>query len=1351
MAEKSDNKSAVVGSATGEFFNVGAPLHAVRPGYVRRPADQLLFETVVTGHYAHVIAPDRTGKSSLIAATSARLQNNGVKVAVLDLEQIGERDGGTDAGRWYYSIAYRLLRQLRLKTDLQAWWQDKAFLSHRQRLVEFYVEVVLQNIADQIVVFVDEVQYIADLPFEEHLLASIRAAHNARNTEPEFSRLVFVMVGECDAQSLVAEPYLSPFQIAQEIHLSDFTRDDLNVFAAELNLSPTNSELALDRIFFWTGGQPYLSQKLARSVAREQSIDNIPDCVDRLALHQLAGRAAISSEPHMSHINRVVLSHRKSQEALLTLYGQIRKGISIAYDAESKLHRRLRAIGLVVVDDNNKLQVRNRIYEKVFTARWANENLPMHWRGPAIAVVLLLALVAIPFAYTQLLPKPYMRMMSNTTNDLAVVADAYVNLRSFPGHAESADRVYRLVLENRAREATERNTIQEIVRYAAQLPGDAQFAENLRAEFWDRQVNRALLSENRDDALLASVEALVLATPERRRRAASLVGNDFAQLFGTVPAQLADGVVLDQENMQLSFHRGAEITQWSTGEQGLQMREPWTMSALEVSPLVRRVIVDRDAVADRVGLTINVSHSRLDDIRVKLIAPSGRTAEFVFDEAFSAANEEIRVSRSLLAPLIGEQLNGTWSLSLRDEATGVIGHLLNWQLSLNSQVVVENFDRGLDVPDPVERASENLWFSSDGRYAIARALQSDSARLWDLRFAEAARTIAVPASEKVLGVSANAEYLVTVTQDSVNLWRTADGRRHVALAVGAAGAEAILSADGLHLLVPGRGDINTEFELWSLASGAVVAKLDIAGAPALVSIDSGANHLAVSDYDRAVRIWNLRTGELLSQLDLLTQPSEIVLSAHGESLAAVHGEQGVSLWRVDRAEAPVLQQWSRNEWHIAFSASGDRFLAGNHREGFQTYRSADGTPSGPLLDSGLAAGADELLAFSANEDFVITAAADGISRFWEVPAITANAGEAEIAGGVPDHQVWQESGDLVNALAPGGEWIAVGDSSGHVHIQQVQDGSSKIDGDGEDISFLGHRAAVVDMVFNNDATLVASAGADGSIRIWDSNSGLPRPFYGGASVSTIDQMAFSPSGLQLAVLSGRRVIILNTDNGELRADIALGDLHTALAFAKDEQIYLGAESGVLQNMYSDRTGNWHLRNVWQGEGAIRQIAVSPERQLVVIVDDQNRAKLLDPADGGFGASNLVLPDIVTDIAFSPSESRVIFKTARWVHRTLVSPGGLIWTDALRAPRSVGGSGMVFDSRIESAPGDGHISDLTGDRILILTTDTGFAELAELRFSYSSGPTLFGNRTGLVAEWTEKLRGPALSGFVREGF
>ena len=42
--------------ATGEFFSVGAPLHAVRAGYVRRPADDVLYETVLAGVCARYCA-----------------------------------------------------------------------------------------------------------------------------------------------------------------------------------------------------------------------------------------------------------------------------------------------------------------------------------------------------------------------------------------------------------------------------------------------------------------------------------------------------------------------------------------------------------------------------------------------------------------------------------------------------------------------------------------------------------------------------------------------------------------------------------------------------------------------------------------------------------------------------------------------------------------------------------------------------------------------------------------------------------------------------------------------------------------------------------------------------------------------------------------------------------------------------------------------------------------------------------------------------------------------------------------------------------------------------------------------
>jgi len=1340
MAKSPESYSPDSGDSTGEYFTTATPLHAVRPGYIRRLSDHALYEALRAGKPCHIIAPNRTGKSSLIAATSARLQNNGFKVAVLDLAQIRDRDGGADAGRWYYSIAYRLLRQLRLKIDLQDWWQDKSILSNRQRLVEFYAEVILQHIAEPVVVFVDEIQCVSDKPLAGHLLASIRAAYNARVTEPEFVRLSFVLAGECDPLSLAPDSSVSPFAVSQEIRLGDFTRDDLETFATELNLLSSDAAIALDRIYYWTSGHPYLTQKLARAVARERISGNIKEHVDRIAWHRLAGRAALHNEPHMSHIHKRIVNDRKNSEALLNLYGRMRKGIEVQFDPESRHQRTLLSVGLVVVDETGRLKARNRLYKAVFTARWANENLPLHWRGPALVVSILLAVTAIPFAYTQLLPKPYVRVMSSTDADLETVHSAYVNLASFPGHADAAERLFRNQLEVRARQTGNVALMQEIDRYARLLPDSANFADELLANFHDSRAINALRFEQRDEALLSAIEALVVSTPVRRRRAASLLGDDYPLLVGTVPAQNAERIMFDPDGLIATFASGSLIRQWSLVDDALRERQPWAVSALEVTPLVRRVVVDRSGQVSRIGLTVNVAHSRLDDIRLKLIAPSGRAAELAFDRRSSASNDYIRFVPDQLSSLRNEPLGGTWTLSLRDEATGASGHLIGWELSLNSQVVVEHFDRGLDIPDPVARTSDNIWFSPDGKSAISRAAQSDSARLWNLGNAQAERTIAVPAQEQVLGLSNNSEFLITTAQNSVHLWRTSDGRRHSVLDVGAAGPNLTLSADGQHVLAQHRGDVNTRFELWSLAEGRVLARLTVAGAPSLVAMDAGGTSLAVADYDRAVRIWHLRYGQLHAQIALDGEPSDISLSPGGDALGVVYGGSGVAVWRTDEPGNPILAERSPGDWRLHFSPSGEKVLAGTSRQGFQVYRSTDGAMAGAPLGAGTARGQAKVLAFSHDENLVVTGSPNGETRIWRVP-VTPVIGDHDTAERVESgHQLWRRSGDAVSALGPGGEPLAIGDHAGHVHILHVNASAEELAEAGDELNYLGHRSAVSDITFSKDGSLVASAGAAGSVRIWDTKTGLPRPFHGGGSARAVDQMEFSPSGDRLAVLGGRRVWLMDVGTGGVLADIELGELHGSMAFADDDRLYLGGESGTLRTLATDRTGNWNLRNVWVGSAPIRGLEISPRKQFLVIVDSTDKAQLLNLDTGRIGASHLQLPDAVSDIVFSPNETRVLLRTARWIHRAGVSPAGLSWLDVARTPKVMTGSQMVFEPAAPlHEPSEVDASgDPLGNRVLLLTRDAGFAEVAMVDFTYQSGPTLFGSRDELLQEWRTKL-------------
>ena len=729
-------------------------------------------------------------------------------------------------------------------------------------------------------------------------------------------------------------------------------------------------------------------------------------------------------------------------------------------------------------------------------------------------------------------------------------------------------------------------------------------------------------------------------------------------------------------------------------------------------------------MARRVGLTLNISHPRFTDLRIKLIAPSGRAVQLDPGVERSSSADRIRIPADQLAPIVGERLEGTWSVSIRDEATGIAGYLAGWTLTLNSQVLVEDFQRGIGIPDPVERETGQFWTSPDSRYAIARATQSDSIRLWDLSFGRPLATMPITQNETLIGIDGAARRLVTATLDTVNLWDVATGERTATLDTGPASGRAMLTSDGRHLVVLNRSDVETGIEWWRLDAAEKIGELTVAGVPALVALDATGRRVAVADYDRAVRVWDLESGNLVGQFDLSYQPRHIALSAGGDTLGAVYNVAGLSIWAVDSPQAPILEHIDPGNWQLVFSPSGARVIVGRPDSGYDVHASSNGRRIGPTIGVSGHDVSNPLVAFSGSEDVVATRGPDGTVRFWQMPVSTSDDAQRGAA-----HGIWTPAADSVVAAVPGANVLLIADRDGHVHRLPAESVGEALERARDDVSFIGHNAPVRKMTVSPDGRLVASIAADDTLRIWNTADGLPRPFIEDLPAGAVDRLAFSRDNRWLGLLGGSRVLVVNTETGDVDAEVALGEAHHDLAFGADGSIYLGSTSGALNRVTFDAPGGWTVQRLWQGDAPLRLLALSPRERFLVVVDENNDARQFQLADGRMGDAQLALPSAVEELSFSPDGSRVLFRTARWVHRAASSPAGLSWLQAIFAPRPLNASRIVFANDPDGASGRTFYLPVVGD---------GIVRLAAQRFDDYESQGLFGKRQELIAEWRRRL-------------
>ena len=333
-------------------YKTGGPLSEFDKNlYVSRVGDDQLVKNLQLMNYVLVIEPRQQGKTSLI--NRLIYQNPLLNYAVVYID-VSSCDHSSQEG-WYQTLCDRIVRQLQAKYDFilglpipTSSVQWRGFLST--------LALGMKERQRRLIVVLDEIGS-ADFPGVSEFFIVLRDVYNSREVEKEFRELTFLLIGTFHPRKLIKDAAISPFNIAQQIKLDDFNIDQIHFLLLQSGKNYSNSRQLSENIFFWTNGQPYLTQLLCSYVFQN---GDSADGVDKLVSFIL--------KEDRNHISSIMMRLNVSKSFLEYTY-RVLSGEKIKYfPGVNPTQEEIRLLGLIKDDESGHCCLHNRIYQLALKA-----------------------------------------------------------------------------------------------------------------------------------------------------------------------------------------------------------------------------------------------------------------------------------------------------------------------------------------------------------------------------------------------------------------------------------------------------------------------------------------------------------------------------------------------------------------------------------------------------------------------------------------------------------------------------------------------------------------------------------------------------------------------------------------------------------------------------------------------------------------------------------------------------------------------------------------------------------------------------------------------------------------------
>jgi hypothetical protein len=368
-------------------FTVGGRLHLSNQTYVHRTSDDELLQELINGKYCYILNARQTGKSSLRIKIVDRLKKCNPKVdsVIIDLNNVAISQ--MNWRQWCFAITETIAKaeSLRIMTtkELDQWW--KSFgddIAPLQRHINFLEEYVLKQLDRRVVIFIDEADRLfsfSEPANTDAFFAFIRSCSEKREPGDDnnpYNRLTYCIVGTTSPNNFIRDPQSTPFNIGQAITLEPFKLDEvqplITMLGEKLKTPESASKELMREIIHWTGGQPFLTQKICALIVKEHQ-NNAFDTVQEVVRSKVIQNWRAQDTPvHFQTIEKRFLSNESKAFDLLVLYKGILENGQIHYQNTSE-QIELTLSGLVL-EDEGQLRLYNLIYEEIFNLNWVEQE-----------------------------------------------------------------------------------------------------------------------------------------------------------------------------------------------------------------------------------------------------------------------------------------------------------------------------------------------------------------------------------------------------------------------------------------------------------------------------------------------------------------------------------------------------------------------------------------------------------------------------------------------------------------------------------------------------------------------------------------------------------------------------------------------------------------------------------------------------------------------------------------------------------------------------------------------------------------------------------------------------------------